>query len=61
MAFGDSRMFDDMQIEKWLKSNDNTLIVTIIDGKVKQNMLIKFQNVECGELNLKLKWLSPHH
>ena len=62
IAFGDAGMFDDMQIGKWLKSNDNPLIedsiVNIIDGKVKQEMLIKLQNVECGELNLELEWLS---
>ncbi|CAI8618775.1 unnamed protein product [Vicia faba] len=65
MAFGDAGMFDDMQIGKWLKSNDNALvedsIVNIIDGKVKQDMLIKLQNVECGELNLELEWLSLNH
>ncbi|CAK8578653.1 unnamed protein product [Lathyrus sativus] len=65
MAFGNAGMFDDMQIGKWLKSNDNALvedsIVNIIDGKVKQNMLIKLQNVECGELNLELEWLSLDH
>lgn len=65
MAFGDAGMFDDMQIGKWLKSNDNALvedsIVNIIDGKVKQDMLIKLQNVECGELNLELEWLSLDH
>ncbi|KAK7247251.1 hypothetical protein RIF29_42130 [Crotalaria pallida] len=36
MAFGDAGMFDDLQIGKWLKSNDNALIndstVNIIDG-----------------------------
>ncbi|KAI5384789.1 ADP-ribosylation factor GTPase-activating protein agd12, variant 2 [Lathyrus oleraceus] len=65
IAFGDAGMFDDMQIGKWLKSNDNALvedsIVNIIDGKVKQDMLIKLQNVECGELNLELEWLSLNH
>lgn len=65
MAFGDTGMFDDMRIGKWLKSNDNALIedsiVNIIDGKVKQEMFIKLQNVECGELNLELEWMSLDH
>ncbi|KAG5136445.1 hypothetical protein JHK82_021176 [Glycine max] len=39
IAYGDARMFDDMQIGKWLKSNGNALIddsiVNIVDGKIK--------------------------
>ncbi|KAK7247249.1 hypothetical protein RIF29_42128 [Crotalaria pallida] len=65
MAFGDAGMFDDMQIGKWLKSNDNALIndstVNIIDGKVKQEMSLKLQNVECGELELELEWIPLDH
>ncbi|OIW13911.1 hypothetical protein TanjilG_31800 [Lupinus angustifolius] len=61
-AFGDAGMFGDMQIGKWLKSNDNALIedstVNIVDGKVKQEMTIKLQNVESGELDLELEWIS---
>ncbi|XP_020220377.1 probable ADP-ribosylation factor GTPase-activating protein AGD13 isoform X2 [Cajanus cajan] len=61
MAFGDAGMFGDMQIGKWLKSDDNALIedstVNIVDGKVKQFMSIKLQNVECGELELELEWI----
>ncbi|ESW19476.1 hypothetical protein PHAVU_006G128200 [Phaseolus vulgaris] len=61
MAFGDAGMFDDMQIGKWLKSDDNALIedstVNIVDGKVKQMMSLKLQNVESGELDLELQWI----
>ncbi|CAL0334499.1 unnamed protein product [Lupinus luteus] len=61
-AFGDPGMFGDMQIGKWLKSNDNALIedstVNIVDGKVKQEMTIKLQNDESGELDLELEWIS---
>ncbi|RDX92227.1 putative ADP-ribosylation factor GTPase-activating protein AGD13, partial [Mucuna pruriens] len=61
VAFGDAGMFDDMQIGKWLKSDDNALIedstVNIIDGKVKQMMSLKLQNVECGEIDLELEWI----
>ncbi|WZZ25108.1 hypothetical protein YC2023_008509 [Brassica napus] len=61
MAFGDPEMFGDMQIGKWLKSRDNALIedsiINIADGKVKQEVHIKLQNVESGELELELEWL----
>ncbi|KAL2341546.1 hypothetical protein Fmac_009486 [Flemingia macrophylla] len=61
MAFGDAGMFGDMQIGKWLKSDDNPLIedstVNIVDGKVKQMMSLKLQNVECGEIELELEWI----
>ncbi|PNX75673.1 ADP-ribosylation factor GTPase-activating protein agd12-like [Trifolium pratense] len=60
MAFGGAGMYDDMKIGKWLKSNDNALIedsiVNIIDGKVRQEIGIKLQNVECGEIYLELEW-----
>ncbi|KAG8490222.1 hypothetical protein CXB51_015972 [Gossypium anomalum] len=61
MAYGDPEMFSNMQIGKWLKSQDNALIedsiVNIIDGKVKQQVSIKLQNVECGQIYLQLEWL----
>ncbi|WJX23221.1 putative ADP-ribosylation factor GTPase-activating protein agd13 [Trifolium repens] len=61
MAFGDAGMFGDMQIGKWLKSDDNALIedspVEISDGKVKQMMTLKLQNVESGEIELELEWI----
>lgn len=61
MAFGDAGMFQNMQIGKWLKSHDNALIedspVNIIDGKVKQAISLKLQNVESGELELELEWM----
>ncbi|KAI5671098.1 hypothetical protein M9H77_11462 [Catharanthus roseus] len=61
MAFGDAGMFQNMQIGKWLKSHDNALIedstVNIIDGKVKQAVSLKLQNVESGELDIELEWI----
>lgn len=61
MAFGDAGMFGNMQIGKWLKSNDNALIedstVHIIDGKVKQEVSLKLQNVESGEISLDIEWI----
>uniref|UniRef100_A0A0A0KP50 Arf-GAP domain-containing protein n=1 Tax=Cucumis sativus TaxID=3659 RepID=A0A0A0KP50_CUCSA len=62
MAFGDAGMFSNMQIGKWLKSHDNALIndstVNIVDGKVKQEIALKLQNVESGELDLELEWMA---
>ncbi|TQE12060.1 hypothetical protein C1H46_002454 [Malus baccata] len=61
MAFGDAGMFGNMQIGKWLKSHDNALVddstVNIVDGKVKQEVCLKLQNVECGEIDLELEWM----
>lgn len=61
MAYGDPGMFSDMQIGKWLKSQDNALIedsiINITDGKVKQKMDLKLQNVESGNLELELEWM----
>lgn len=62
MAFGDPSLLGNMQIGKWLKTNDNALIhdstVNIVDGKVKQEVFLKLQNVESGEIELELEWLS---
>ncbi|KAL6498266.1 ADP-ribosylation factor GTPase-activating protein agd12 [Orobanche gracilis] len=61
MAFGDAGMFGDMQIGKWLKSYDNALIedatVNIVDGTVKQELWLRLQNVESGEVELELEWV----
>ncbi|XP_042489499.1 ADP-ribosylation factor GTPase-activating protein AGD12-like isoform X2 [Macadamia integrifolia] len=61
MAFEDSTMFANMQIGKWLKSYDNALIedsiINIVDGKVKQEVLLKLQNVESGDVELELEWI----
>lgn len=61
MALGDIDSSENMQIGKWLKSNDNALIhdsiINVVDGKVQQEILLKLQNVECGELVLELEWI----
>ncbi|XP_022723837.1 ADP-ribosylation factor GTPase-activating protein AGD12-like [Durio zibethinus] len=61
MAYGDPEMFGNMQIGKWLKSHDNALledsIINIVDGKVKQDVSLKLQNVESGEIYLEIEWL----
>ncbi|KAH6774948.1 Calcium-dependent ARF-type GTPase activating protein family [Perilla frutescens var. hirtella] len=61
LAYGDPRKFSDMQIGKWLKSYDNALIedspVNIVAGKVKQELWLRLQNVESGEVELELEWV----
>ncbi|KAK9085836.1 hypothetical protein Sjap_026247 [Stephania japonica] len=65
MALGDAGLFGNIQIGKWLKSNDNALMedstVHIVDGKVKQEMALKLQNVESGEVYLELEWMPLDH
>lgn len=62
MAYGDPSMFGNMQIGKWLKSDDNALTedstVDIVDGKVKQKMTLKLMNVESGEMDLEIEWMA---
>ncbi|WOL12337.1 ADP-ribosylation factor GTPase-activating protein AGD12 [Canna indica] len=59
-TFGDPELLGNMQIGKWLKTNDNALIndsiVNIADGKVKQEVFLKLQNVESGQIELDLEW-----
>lgn len=61
VSFGDAGMFGDIQIGKWLKSHDNALIrdstINIIDGKMKQEVSLKLQNVESGEVDVELEWI----
>ncbi|XP_058099607.1 ADP-ribosylation factor GTPase-activating protein AGD12-like isoform X2 [Magnolia sinica] len=60
-AFEDVDMYGNMQIGKWLKSADNALVrdstINIIDGKVKQEVSLKLQNVESGEVDVELEWM----
>ncbi|KAK1282693.1 ADP-ribosylation factor GTPase-activating protein AGD12 [Acorus calamus] len=62
MAFGDPDLLADMQIGKWLKSDDNALIedsiINIVDGKVKQEVRLKLQNVESGGIEVELEWTA---
>lgn len=61
MAFGDPDLLADMPIGKWLKSQDNALLkdstINIVDGKIKQAVSLKLQNVESGEIDLELEWI----
>eukprot|EP00249_Psilotum_nudum_P007514 c20617_g1_i2 orf=293-1177(-) len=50
-----------VQIGKWLATSDNALIkdsiIWLKDGQVKQDVSLKLQNVESGELDLELEWV----
>ncbi|CAN6177584.1 unnamed protein product [Urochloa humidicola] len=60
-AFGDPDLLADTQIGKWLKSPDNALVrdspVSVVNGKVKQEVSLKLQNVESGEVDLEMEWI----
>lgn len=60
-AFGDPDLLEDMQIGKWLMSPDNALArdsaVNVVAGKVKQEVSLRLQNVESGEVDLELEWI----
>ncbi|CAD6249684.1 unnamed protein product [Miscanthus lutarioriparius] len=61
MAFGDTSRLGDMQIGRWIMTKDNALMkdstVNVVAGKVKQEVHLKLQNVESGELELELEWV----
>ncbi|KAK8949800.1 ADP-ribosylation factor GTPase-activating protein AGD12 [Platanthera guangdongensis] len=63
-AFVDEDFPDDVQVGRWLKSNDNALVedstINFISGIVKQGIHLKLQHVECGELKLELEWIPLH-
>ncbi|XP_052194401.1 probable ADP-ribosylation factor GTPase-activating protein AGD11 isoform X2 [Diospyros lotus] len=54
-----STMREPMLLGKWIASKDNTLvrdsIITFVDGKVKQEVSIKLQNVERGVLDIEIE------
>ncbi|ERN16219.1 hypothetical protein AMTR_s00063p00013660, partial [Amborella trichopoda] len=58
-AYENSTITDSMQLGKWLASEDNTLIkdsvISLVDGKVKQEITLRLQNVERGELEIELE------
>ncbi|KAG0503126.1 hypothetical protein HPP92_003198 [Vanilla planifolia] len=60
-AFENSSISEPMQLGKWLATEDNTLvkdsIISLVDGKVKQDITLKLQNVERGHLEMELECL----
>ncbi|XP_078432791.1 ADP-ribosylation factor GTPase-activating protein AGD12-like [Wolffia australiana] len=65
MAFGGSEPLPDMQVGRWLKTSDNALVedspISIIAGKIQQDVVLKLQNVESGEIALHFEWLPLNH
>lgn len=56
MAFGDAYANRKMVEIGWQCTIEDST-VNIDDGKVKQNMTLKLQNVESGEIDLELEWI----
>ncbi|KAF6155282.1 hypothetical protein GIB67_019808 [Kingdonia uniflora] len=58
-AYEKSTLTESIQLGKWLASKDNTLvrdsIINLEDGKVKQDIVLRLQNVERGVLDIELK------
>ncbi|XP_022764781.1 probable ADP-ribosylation factor GTPase-activating protein AGD11 [Durio zibethinus] len=58
-AYENSELQESTQLGKWVASRDNTLvkdgIITLIDGKVKQEISLRLQNVERGVLEIELE------
>ncbi|XP_026666335.2 probable ADP-ribosylation factor GTPase-activating protein AGD11 isoform X2 [Phoenix dactylifera] len=58
-AYENSTISESMQLGKCLVSDDNTLvkdsIISLDNGKVKQEITLKLQNVERGELEIELE------
>jgi stromal membrane-associated protein len=60
-AFSNPELLGDIQIGRWLKSEDNALVrdsaVVVSGGKVKQGVALKLQHTESGELELEMEWM----
>lgn len=58
-AYEKSTIDESMQLGKWVASNDNTLvkdgIINLVDGKVRQDLSLRLQNVERGILEIELE------
>lgn len=58
-AYEKSTIDESMQLGKWVASNDNTLvkdgIINLVDGKVRQDISLRLQNVERGVLEIELE------
>lgn len=61
-SFGDPELLGDIQIGRWLKSGDNALTadsaVMVTGGKVKQEVSLKLQHTESGEVTVEMEWMA---
>ncbi|XP_075646164.1 putative ADP-ribosylation factor GTPase-activating protein AGD11 isoform X1 [Castanea sativa] len=59
IAYEKSTINESMQLGKWVASKDNTLVkdgvINLVDGKVKQEINLRLQNVERGVLDIELE------
>lgn len=59
IAYEKSSINESMQLGKWVASKDNTLVtdgvINLIDGKVRQKIALRLQNVERGVLEIELE------
>ncbi|KAG8069000.1 hypothetical protein GUJ93_ZPchr0005g14725 [Zizania palustris] len=57
--YENSGITDPLEVSKWLVGEDGTLskdsIISVVDGKVKQEIMLRLQNVEQGELEIELE------
>lgn len=53
---------DNTIVKKLVPNRQNCLAeesaIYISDGKVKQNLVLRLKNVECGEIELQLQWID---
>ncbi|KAG9443683.1 hypothetical protein H6P81_015023 [Aristolochia fimbriata] len=58
-AYENSTISEPMHLGKWLANEDNTLIkdsqISVVEGKVRQEITLRLQNVERGELEIELE------
>uniref|UniRef100_A0A2P2QPP3 C2 domain-containing protein n=1 Tax=Rhizophora mucronata TaxID=61149 RepID=A0A2P2QPP3_RHIMU len=54
-----STITEPAQLGKWIASKDNTLVedgvITLVEGKIKQEISLRLQNVERGVLEIELE------
>ncbi|KAK4744746.1 hypothetical protein SAY87_011058 [Trapa incisa] len=54
-----SGMADSMLLRKWVASEENALVknsvISLVDGKVKQDVTLRLQKVETGEIDIELE------
>lgn len=59
IAYEKSTINESMQLGKWVASKENTLvkdgIINLVDGKVRQEISLRLQNVERGVLEIELE------
>lgn len=59
IAYEKSTANESVQLEKFVESRDNTLVrdgvISLEDGKIKQEISVRLQNVERGVLEIELE------